>query len=152
MKRTDDHLVRGRNSAGDMRGHTPARVIIIGHDISIGSRPIASSVLELLVTFILPIHRSLPRADRQSHQRPSPLPYWKEWFPKHSPWTVEQWRCMHSSGITTIRKPLATHPALTGILTSLLEDSKSKLIHPVVVLMKLSGKVSVTFRDGEGMT
>jgi hypothetical protein len=32
---------------------TPARVVVVGRDISAGSRPIANSVSELLVAFML---------------------------------------------------------------------------------------------------
>jgi hypothetical protein len=45
-------LATGRPVKGWQR--TPARVVVVGRDISVGSRPIASSVSELLVAFMLP--------------------------------------------------------------------------------------------------
>jgi hypothetical protein len=46
--------LRDGKSAGETRGRTPARVVVVGRDISVLSRPIASSVSELLVAFMLP--------------------------------------------------------------------------------------------------
>ena len=51
-----------------------------------------------------------------------------------------------SSGISTIGITLTGHQVPTVILTGLLEDSNSKLIHPVTVLIKLSDKASLTLR------
>jgi len=51
---------------------------------------------------------------------------------------------MHTSEYSQIGKPFVAHQVPSGILTGLLEDSNSKLIHPVAVLMKLLDKASVT--------
>ncbi len=50
---------------------------------------------------------------------------------------------MHTSEYPQIGKPFVAHQVPSGILTGLLKDSNSKLIHPVVVLMKLLDEASV---------
>jgi hypothetical protein len=92
-----------------MRGRTPERVVVVGRDISVGSRLIARSVSEFASRFHI-----------------------AEFIGAFLPEIIEP-----------------TANINFALPARILDDSNSKLIHPAVVLMKLSDKASVTLSDGE---
>lgn len=101
--------LRDGNSA-EMRGLTPARVVVVDRDISVTTRrkpslgvagrfkfhiaDLTGALLSEIVEATATINFALPARTVSK-----------------VPWTVEQWHCMHCSEISTIRKPLAAHQA-----------------------------------------
>ena len=103
-----------------MRRLTPARVLVVGRDISVGSRPIASSVSVLLVAFMLA--NSNEPSSLKSSKPPAIMTF-------ALPLKIV------SQAISTDWRAVAHAP--TGILIGPDDDSKSKLTQPATVLMNL---------------
>ena len=114
----------------------PARVVA-GRDISVGSRPIANSVSLLLVAFMLA--NSYEPSSQISSNPPAIITLA---FPDSKVSQAISMDCNAVALQKTVNSRWAivlvfAHQAPTGILIGPLEDNRSKLTHPAVVLMKL---------------